>query len=357
MNYYIHEAQLNSDDQKMAAVKARDDVEAILKDEGMQALDIVFKLGDRENGSMSQKLKGHLDAYHLWQEELKKLKSGDTLYIQFPVLCHTLLFAKLVKSLEKKGVKVVAIIHDLEILRWSRLSNNSFKFKIRTGLEEKSVLKACSKIIVHNSKMQAYLAELGIGKNKMALLEIFDYLIPDYDEDKMNQRDQQREEAVLIAGNLRKHKAGYAYELPDNYSFHLFGVGYDGETNEKVLYKGSFLPDELPYVLDGSFGLIWDGESADTCQGIYGEYLRYNNPHKTSLYLASNIPVIIWKEAALADFVLENKCGITVDSLWDIEKEVSKLSEEDYCLLQDGARKVGEKLRKGHFLREAVKKA
>ena len=357
MKYYIHEAQLNSEDQKMAAVKARDDVEAILKEEGMQELDIVFKLGDRENGSMSQKLKGHRDAYRLWMEELKKLKSGDTLYIQFPVLCHTLFFAKLVKALEKRGVKVVAIIHDLEILRWSRLSNHSFKFKIRTELEEKSVLKACSKIIVHNSKMKDYLAELGIEKEKMTLLEIFDYLILDYDEERMKQRDQEREEAVLIAGNLKKHKAGYAYELPDNYSFHLFGIGFDGETNDKILYKGSFLPDELPYVLDGSFGLIWDGESAKTCQGVYGEYLRYNNPHKTSLYLASNIPVIIWKQAALADFVLENQCGIAVDSLWDIEKEVSKLNKEDYDSLCAGAQKVGEKLRKGYFLREAVKKA
>ncbi len=357
MNYYIHEAQLNDEDQKMAAVKARDDVEAILKEEGMKELDILFKLNGRENGGMGKKLKGHLDAYHLWNEKLKGLKAGDTLYIQFPVLFHTLLFAKIVKRLEKKGVKVIAIIHDLEILRWSRLSKNSFKFKVRTEMEEKSVLRACSKIIVHNSKMKAYLAELGIEKDKMVLLGIFDYLIPDFDEERMKERDKERKEAVLIAGNLKKHKAGYAYELPDNYSFHLFGVGYEGQTSDRILYKGSFLPEELPYVLDGTFGLIWDGESAKTCQGVYGEYLRYNNPHKTSLYLASDIPVIIWSKAALADFVEKNHCGIVVDSLWDIEKAVSELSEADYNALCEGAKQVGAKLRKGYFLRRAVKNA
>ena len=50
--------------------------------------------------------------------------------------------------------------------------------------------------------------------------------------------------------------------------------------------------------MEGSFGLVWDGISVETCAGVYGEYLKVNNPHKTSLYLASGIPVIIWKEAA-----------------------------------------------------------
>ena len=58
--------------------------------------------------------------------------------------------------------------------------------------------------------------------------------------------------------------------------------------------------------------------SSETCKGSFGEYLRINNPHKTSLYLASGIPVIIWSKAALAEFIEKNKCGITVDSLYEI---------------------------------------
>ena len=34
---------------------------------------------------------------------------------------------------------------------------------------------------------------------------------------------------------------------------------------------------------------MWDGPSPDTCAGVYGAYLRYNNPHKTSLYLAAGL--------------------------------------------------------------------
>ena len=56
---------------------------------------------------------------------------------------------------------------------------------------------------------------------------------------------------------------------------------------------GSFLPDELPSALEGSFGLVWDGDSSKTCSGVFGEYLRYNNSHKASLYLASGFPIIV----------------------------------------------------------------
>ena len=40
-------------------------------------------------------------------------------------------------------------------------------------------------------------------------------------------------------------------------------------------YFGSFLPDELPVALEGGFGLVWDGDSAETCSGVFGEYLRF----------------------------------------------------------------------------------
>ena len=79
--------------------------------------------------------------------------------------------------------------------------------------------------------------------------------------------------------------------------------------------------------------------STATCTGVYGEYLRINNPHKTSLYLASEIPVIIWKEAALAKFIVDNKCGIAVDSLEDIKQALQDLSEEEYNEMKNNAKR------------------
>ena len=117
---------------------------------------------------------------------------------------------------------------------------------------------------------------------------------------------------------------------------------------------GAFLPEELPYVMDGSFGLVWDGESAKTCSGIYGKYLQINNPHKTSLYLASGIPVIIWEKAALADFVKKYKVGIPIKSLEDLEHTLEAITEDEYDEMLIHAKKMAVKLRSGYFTKRAV---
>ena len=36
-----------------------------------------------------------------------------------------------------------------------------------------------------------------------------------------------------------------------------------------------FLPEELIENLEGSLGLVWDGNTIETCDGPFGNYLRY----------------------------------------------------------------------------------
>lgn len=107
--------------------------------------------------------------------------------------------------------------------------------------------------------------------------------------------------------------------------------------------------------MNGDFGLVWDGPESKTCTGVYGDYLKFNNPHKTSLYLASGLPIIIWKEAAMAQFVLKNECGIVIDSLDDIEFKLSKISSASYRKMKMNAEEIGKKLRSGHFTRSALR--
>ena len=56
----------------------------------------------------------------------------------------------------------------------------------------------------------------------------------------------------------------------------------DDKVNKVITFTGIF--DELKYKatykMEGSFGLVWDGTSKDTCIGGFGEYLKFNNPHK-----------------------------------------------------------------------------
>ena len=124
-----------------------------------------------------------------------------------------------------------------------------------------------------------------------------------------------------------------------------------------VEYKGSFKPNEIPYKLDGSFGLIWDGNSIDTCAGSVGEYMKYNNPHKLSLYIASGLPVIVWKQAAVAKFVEDNNIGFTVNSLKEIADQIDKLTEEDYKNYLVNIKKLQEKVCNGYFTNRALDEA
>ena len=219
-------------------------------------------------------------------------------------------------------------------------------------LQEASFLKATDGIIAHNLVMKSVLVDKGIAEDKIVILGIFDYLIPNFQEKSGQKKDQ----PIIVAGNLAQEKAGYLYGLPAEPAYNLYGVGFDeSRALENETYFGSFLPDELPAALEGGFGLVWDGDSAETCSGVFGEYLRYNNSHKASLYLASGFPLVVWKQSALSHFVLEKDCGIAVESLHDLKETIDNLSDADYQDLVDNAKRVGQEIRDGHYLKTALK--
>lgn len=208
-------------------------------------------------------------------------------------------------------------------------------------------------LIVHNMYMVKMLADRGFDSDRLVKLEIFDYLIPDYKEIKES-------DGIVIAGNLMESKAGYVYQINkiNNVTFNLFGANYNAKKPfDNINYFGAFLPDELIKNLTGKYGLVWDGDSVETCSGGKGEYLKINNPHKLSLYLAAGLPVIIWDEAAEADFVLRENVGFTVRSLYELPGKMSDISDNNYEIMKKNAETVGARLRNGEYLTRALKKA
>lgn len=350
MNNYISEMQVDISQARIAGSKARDDVEKILDERGIIPIQIaVVQENRRKQKGVIKKLSIHQRVYEEWQEKTKHLSKGDVLFIQFPCVEHTLFLKYVLRNLKKRGVKTVLVIHDLEILRISKEKNTKLKKKIRLNIEEYSCLKEAGTIISHNPNMTTYLEKMGIQGGNIVTLGIFDYIIP-----KFTPKNNYDKDKVIIAGNLDKRKAGYIYDLPDKMKVELYGVNYTEARNEMITFHGSYPSNELPNMMEGGFGLVWDGISAKTCEGVYGNYLRINNPHKTSLYLASDIPVIIWKNAALAEFVVQNYCGVLVESLEEIPNILANLSEEEYRRLKLGAEKVGKQLREGKFTQKAI---
>ena len=347
MKYYLKEEFLHDNNVKNAGNKARNDVEEIVKREGYQAL--VLSVG---NWYEMSTLKAQLHKSKAFDQALNELKQGDELLIQFPMLHHSFFTTHHVKKAQKKGVKVHFIIHDLEVLRYANLDTVPLKHKIRVQIQESGLLDAADGIIAHNPIMKSVLVDKGIDADKIVSLGIFDYLIPDFQENNELSKNQ----PIIVAGNLAQEKAGYLYSLPAEPAYNLYGVGFDeSRALANETYFGSFLPDELPAALEGGFGLVWDGDSAETCSGVFGEYLRYNNSHKASLYLATGFPLVVWKKSALSSFVLEKGCGIAVESLHDLKETIDNLSDADYQDLVDNAKRVGQEIREGHYLKTALK--
>lgn len=368
MRYFVKEIVVDEAGRRTAAGKARDDADAILTRLGYQPLEIHEDEEARAHQNALQKVGSHVSFYQEWKHLCAPLVSGDVLVVQFPARSHSILLSRLFADLKRRGVTLVLVIHDLEILRAGQRAELSGREKWRLNKEELEALRLSSRIIAHNDKMAARLVELGVPSSNIVVLGLFDYLMDDYDAARMGARHISADGPVAIAGNIRRDKAGYAYDLPADLRVNLYGPNYTGEAadmrqpssepaGQPVRYYGSFDPDDLPYRLEGSFGLVWDGPTAATCAGPYGEYLRINNPHKCSLYLASGLPVAIWSEAALADFVRENACGLAVESLDELKQSLEDLDEQGYEQMRRNAEAIGRRLRGGYYLTNALENA
>lgn len=331
MNTYIERSDLPPKG-KNAGTKAPKDVSAICQNLGWNK----FKM---HMGSC-----GFIRLFILPYQWMKlgKMKSKYILF-QYPMYDGTKIAKLMIPAIQKKGSKVVALIHDLESLRYGE-----------SDLEVE-LIGSCSSVICHNHKMKDYLVAKGIEPNKIVELEIFDYLCDEGDD---NKQIEPVKNSVAIAGNLSPVKCAYIYKFAESnptLKIDLYGVGYEeNPIYSNVEYHGSFSPEELPLKLKSAYGLVWDGPEITACCGNYGQYLKYNNPHKLSLYMAAGIPVVTWKQAAIADFVQKNQVGVVVESLEDLEEELNQVSDAQYSLMKENAESVGAKLREGYYLRRAI---
>ena len=346
MKYYLKEEFLHDHNVKNAGNKARNDVEVIFNRLGYAPLKV--RVDDWYKMNV---LNAQIHKYRALLRAFKRLKKNDDIVIQFPLLHHSLFINSILKSLKNKGVNIYLLIHDLETLRFVNDKSLPFRMKLRMKLTESDTFHSVTGIIAHNPIMKSVLVDKGVAEDKIVSLGIFDYLIPNFQEKSGLTKDQ----PIIVAGNLAQEKAGYLYNLPEAPAYNLYGVGFDeSRALANETYFGSFLPDELPAALEGGFGLVWDGDSVETCSGFFGEYLRYNNSHKASLYLASGFPLVVWKQSALSHFVLEKGCGIAVESLHDLKEAIDNLSDADYQDLVNNAKRVGQEIREGHYLKTAL---
>lgn len=338
-----------------AGCKARDDASFILNDIGFSRIVINYDYHARMTSGALSRLGFHFSAARDWADALSKVDGGSIVILQFPLMHHSIFAKGPFKKAYERGVRFILIIHDLDSIRLGAERDRSRAAKKRIHAEELSLIDLSSVLIVHNEAMKKRLVEAhGIDPERIVPLQIFDYLLPD---ENAYAAASGPKSPIVVAGNLQRGKADYLYELPEEPDFNLYGAGFEGAEKRNVHYMGEFSPEELIPNLQGSFGLVWDGPSANTCTGAFGDYLRINNPHKTSLYLAAGLPVVIWDQAALAPFIKEHGTGIAVPSLSALANVLNSTSAEEYTRMRENVRDISKRLRDGHFLKHAIDEA
>lgn len=316
-----------------AGYKARYDVLNIAKSMRMKIIYVSSKYNKKTLYGILERL---LCAFRI----ITMLRCNDIVYVNYP---NNIFYINLLFTLKKiKGYLLVGIVHDLDSLRGGTTKDDKY-------------MSMFDSLIAHNLKMASYIANVSkVRDDKIKSLQIFDYLI---DEPCCSNNIIDNNIKLVFVGNLSKNKSSFIYEYKNEID--VWGMNFEENRSPYINYKGCFDPNS-PIVFNDSymdkktFGLVWDGMSSHTCNGDFGEYLRFNNPHKASFYLSQNLPIIVWSESALSDFVIKNKCGIIVSSMDEINDIIESIDIVDYTNMKSNAMKVGGEIRAGFFMMNAI---
>lgn len=274
--------------------------------------------------------------------EVEKNCKNRVIIIQYPHYNYSSLLKEKLYTILSNN-KTILLIHDVDSIR--------FNGDIR---QEIDILNKAFVVILHSQNMADYLKERGLTTYTVNV-NIFDYLLGSLP----SQENYHLGKEIVFAGNLGKSK--FLTELAEDkalgLSLNLYGPNLDTNLKNKVHWLGSYSPEEIPFKLQGSFGLVWDGNSIHGCTGLIGDYLKVNYPHKLSLYIAAGIPVITWKRAAIAKIVEDFNIGFTVNSLSEISTNIDSLHKDDYQIYLQNIASLQKKIISGVFTKSAFEDA
>lgn len=312
-----------------ATSKARNDVTTIINE-----FNPIYKPIYRH---FNNKLLGVAEVLFQIYCQLIRIPKGSQIFIQYPIInLKPFLFV----ACFFRRFDTIAIVHDLQ----------SYRYPMKNSvIDEVRVLNSFNYVIVHSEAMFDKLKRTGV-ESKMYILNCFDYLLPD------EQVAKEKKDTIVYAGTL--DKSHFLEKLNtinlENINFNLYGKPKPPmKYCERIQYKGAFLPDDIS-MIEGEWGLLWDGDSIDTCGGNFGEYLQLIAPHKFSLYLACGLKIICWEYSAMASLVKKYNIGVVISSLKDLNNIVTSISECQKEEMNENVRNIKTTIRQGGMLRSIL---
>lgn len=297
-----------------ATDKARNDTCKIFKDLGYTPLSME---------TFSEKNK------NVARNDMEPLKKGDILIIQYPTYAGEEYDNEVYKISKEKGIKLLAIVHDLESIRFY---NDNSDIKPLNNFEV---------ISLPSEKIKKKLIKQGL-KSKVIIQFLWDYLTDD------NGSWYDINSDIIFAGNLTEHKTRWIKEV--NFPIKVYGDNINNMAfNQNITWMGKHTDLTLSKEINSQIGLLWEEQKE------YKDYLKYCLSFKTSLYLASNCPVIAPKNSHVGKIIEDNKLGVTVK---DIEREtmlkaVVKL-KKDLELYQENVSEFGYQIRNGLNMKRLI---
>lgn len=247
------------------------------------------------------------------------------------------------RALKKRNYTCL-LVHDLDELR--PINYDPFS----------DLLEHADYLIVHTTAMKEWLNEKHNIKGKTYILNLFDYIHTSKETNKHSKLHTPIK--VAFCGNLQKSQFLKKLTIPKGITLAIYGEPCSQEIldNPNFDYRGVADPEILPDLIgDCDYGLVWDGQDETKMSDLQGSYLRYNAPHKVSLYLAAGLPVLLWEKMGICEFITNNGIGITANSVVQLFNKIKELSSDEAMLQKHKAEIIKHKICKGDMFENIIR--
>lgn len=319
-----------------AGSKAPMDVVRFLTDSGWKLLNIPYM------NPSSFKRKLNLPGL-VWKYMFMTPKDSELLFV-FPYFMWQPTVVKLIRKctpwFRRRGIRTIGYVIDL----------NEIRFKEGDLELEMAVLRCFDKLIVHSPQMSQIVRENGY-EGEISILGLLDYAV-----ETPNAKVRKLSHDICFAGNLGKSRFLHVidYSKFPRSGFFFYGNGFtDDITKDNTEYKGRFSPEDLSDI-EGSWGLVWDGDSGKALDGFLGRYMKINSPHKASMYVCAGMPLIVPEGSFVAEVVRDKGIGIVLSQLDDLEAAIDTVSEDQYSVMIENVNAFAERLMHGRQTMDAM---
>jgi hypothetical protein len=291
---------------------------------------------------------------------IRSWHDADVILTIYPYICINLRRNYLLRKLESmliswisKNVHSILYIIDLPIER-AIISGELNDEEYNRACEiERRIFNSFDILLVFNEAMKRKIQEkYGFNDNKFISFEVLDYWIKD--DGVFIPRFQKPIKIAFLASNLNQKYFSWIKEIPSSKeaTFSFFGTSGEWINNlkrENLRYEGFIPPENVPKILKKyHFGLIYYNTS-------FKEYLQYGSTSKFSAYIAAYLPILSPSNLPYLNHLNKKYgTGLTFNSLIEIPRLLSNLSENEYHELRKNCIELGEKIRQGYFLKRAL---